>query len=111
MPLPDLTPAGLQAVLERQKWVFAKTAAKRNPHWYTLRKTWENDALFVAAVACIRKYGRPVPFPMPRNKYTRDYLQLDLGEWYYWEMGDPDPQKNTILINRKRLDGTVPDNP
>lgn len=78
------------------KWIFAKTMP-HNPHWYTLRKNW-NDDKFIAAVLFIRENGY-------REKYGKSYYTvLDMNGMKYWTMGAPIWYKNgkpcTILINR-----------
>lgn len=73
-----------------------------NPHWYTLRKTWADDAAFVEAVEWMRAYGYPEIFE------GRKYTMYNLNGHKYWTMGAPIWYKNgnpcTILINRKPLD-------
>lgn len=96
----------LAELLEGAKWVFAKTMPE-NPHWYTLRKTWANDADFVWAVEQIRLRGY-------RSKFKGTwYIQLDVNDHFYWTMGWPIGSMDwgwerlnkagTILINRKPL--------
>jgi len=85
--------------LAAQEWIFAKTMPT-NPHEYTLRKLWRKDEDFVRAVTCIRESGYVAMFR------GRPYLQLDLGEHFYWTMGAP--IEKTILINRKRLAPPAP---
>jgi hypothetical protein len=89
------------ALLNAQKWVFAKTMPE-NPHEYTVRKNWENDDDFVFVVKYIRANG--YPFKFGKSIYT----QLDVGEHFYWTMGaainTPDGKPYTIILNRKRLD-------
>lgn len=83
--------ARLIALLQTASFRFAKTMP-RHPHWYTLRKTWESDADFVACVVLIRARG------VVRRFKGRPYTQLDLGGLTYWTMGDT--LDNTTLINR-----------
>jgi hypothetical protein len=79
------------ATLEVQTWTFARTMPK-NPHEYTLRKTWTGDLPFEAVVQFIRDHGY-------RRRYGRRwYVCLDVGQHRYWTMGAPLPA--TILINR-----------
>lgn len=73
---------------------FAKTMPE-NPHWYTLRKTWDNDDEFVEIVELIRRYGYTELY------HGRPYTMLNLNGMKYWTMGAPIPA--TILINRKHL--------
>lgn len=95
-------------LLHGHPWVFAKTMA-HNPHWYTLRKHWD-DAEFVFAVETLRRYGY-------RHRYDgRWYVQLDVNDHFYWTMGNPIGTldwgwerlnaRGTTLINRKPLAGT-----
>ena len=92
------TETDIQALLEAHPWTFARTMPK-NPHEYTLRKTWEHDQEFVQVVLYIRTHGKVEWWP---DAYSgRAYVYLDLGGWHYWTMGDPVAQ--TILINRKKL--------
>lgn len=99
----------LAELLESAQWTFAKTMP-RNPHWYTLRRTWARDEDFVFAVDLIRLLGQ-------RRKFQRHwYTQLDLGDHTYWTMGWPVGsldwgwarlnKAGTILINRKPLKNT-----
>jgi len=81
----------LQEALEAHDYRFAKTLA-HNPHYYTLRKHWD-DAEFDAAVIALRKHGIDELF------YNTSYVTFYAGEWKYWTMGSPVDE--TILINRK----------
>ena len=72
----------------------AKTMPE-NPHAYTLRRTWNNDADFVFCVQFIRSAGYKARF----GRY--DFPQLDCGEFFYWTMYDE--IENTQLFNRKPL--------
>lgn len=81
------------ALLEAHDWIFAKTMPD-NPHEYTLRKRWEDQAAFDRAVLGIRLLGYQTKFR------GRSYTQLDVNDHYYWTMGAPVPA--TILINRKK---------
>lgn len=83
----------LQYRVETHEFQFAKTM-KENPHWYTLRKTWD-DAEFDSFVLDIRRYGEIRYF----GRWP--YVHLDLGSWTYWTMGYPVEQ--TTLVNRKRI--------
>ena len=100
-PLSDEDRERLTQLLSAQEWIFARTMAY-NPHWYTLRRNWQNDADFIWAVQMIRKHGQVEPFR------GRPYIVLYLGDYKYWTMGCPihpdpffDSRRNTILINRK----------
>lgn len=80
---------------------FAKTMPE-NPHWYTLRKTWADDAAFVRAVEHMREVGYEEIYE------GRRYTMFNLNGWKYWTMGAPintrDGKPYTILINKKQLD-------
>lgn len=81
--------------LLKAKWIFAKTMP-RHPHWYTLRKTWDNEE-FVETVMTIREMGYDRPF------YSRLYRVLNMNGMRYWTMGNPidiDGRWETTLINR-----------
>jgi hypothetical protein len=84
-------------LVEKAKWVFAKTMP-HNPHWYTLRKGWDNDEDFVKLVLFIREYGY--------EEYYGGwpYTCLNINNMKYWTMGDTIP--GTRLINRKIISGS-----
>ncbi len=106
---PPISPADFEQVarlLHEQQWIFAKTMA-HNPHHYTLRRNWTNDADFVWTVETIRRHGY-------RQKYGKAwYTVLDVNDHFYWTMGWPVGsldwgwerlnKAGTILINRKPL--------
>lgn len=79
---------------------FAKTMPE-NPHWYTLRKTWADDAGFCEAVKFIREYGYTEVYK------KRPYKMFNLNGFKYWTMGAPIDKPNgtpcTILINRAKI--------
>lgn len=87
----------LERVFSQEKWVFAKTMPE-HPHYYTLRKSWQNDDDFISAVMMIRKYGYKEKFK------NRDYVMLNINEDKYWTMGAP--IKDTILINKTAIHPT-----
>jgi hypothetical protein len=78
--------------LAQGRWIFAKTMPA-NPHEYTLRREWADDALFLAVAQYIRDHGYPTRFQ------GRPYTQLDVNAHTYWTM--PGPLLRTLLINRK----------
>ena len=90
LPVPCLDE--LAGHLLPQQWIFAKTMP-HNPHWYTLRKHWPDDAAFVQVVQAIRDHG------FTERYQGRNYQMLALNGMKYWTMGAPLNQ--TILINRK----------
>jgi hypothetical protein len=77
-----------------KRWIFAKTMPQ-NPHWYTLRREWNDDIFFDRAVKAIRKIGR--------NEFWhgRKFTTANVNGMKYWTMGAPIPA--TILINRKYI--------
>ncbi len=96
----SLTSEEVAQAIKEHAWIYAKTMPQ-NPHEYTLRKQWGDDALFDAVVTHIREHGYETVYQ------GRKYIQLDVGEFFYWTMGSP--LKDTILINRKRLTGYTPE--
>ncbi|HUV66266.1 MAG TPA: hypothetical protein VMW24_20410, partial [Sedimentisphaerales bacterium] len=91
--------------LEAHEYQFAKTMPQI-PHWYTLRKKWEDGKVFEEVVQAIRDLGEIRPWPAPPKKARYRHTYFDAGEWSYWSMGAP--LEKTILINRaKRYDPTT----
>lgn len=88
-------------LLENAHFTFARSMPK-NPHFYTLRKTWEHDDDFVKAVQIIRSCGYVTIF------WKKPYITFDLGDYTYWTMGNPinptEDSGGTTLINRKVKD-------
>jgi len=93
-----MTKEKLQQILEAAKYRYAYTMRSWCPHWYTLRKTWDDDKLFEECVQAIRDLGEVRPWPEGKPKYWHTYF--DAGEWSYWSMGAP--LGETTLINRAR---------
>lgn len=87
----DLTPETVSEALINHSYHFAKTMPQ-NPHWYTLRRGWNDDALFDAVVTFMRENSTTEYFI--RKPFQMFYLK----EYKYWTMGCPIP--DTILINR-----------
>lgn len=88
-----------ELLLALSEWTFAKTMPW-HPHWYTLRKNWEDDNLFVRVVEFIRKHGTVEQWG--KTKYT----YYTFAGFKYWTMGCPlhnCPQTGTILINKARV--------
>jgi hypothetical protein len=95
-----MTREELTRYLESATYRFAKTMPQ-NPHWYTLRKEWPDEAVFEAVVEAIRHYGEK------RAWQTRKFVYFDAGKYMYWTMGAP--LSATILINRaERASPTTP---
>lgn len=79
-------------LLESKQWKFAKTAAAKNPHWYTLKGNWGNDSEFLEMVKYIRKNGITEWF------WSLKYTCLHYNGWKYWTMHTIDEE--VILINK-----------
>jgi hypothetical protein len=84
----------ISELLFHQHWVFAKTMPK-HPHWYTLRKNWNNDSDFDKVVDFIRQNGRIEYF------LGKPYTVLDIEDMKYWTMGAA--VIDTILINKAKI--------
>lgn len=69
-------------MLEAQRWIFAKTRAKINPHHYTLKREWDDPDAFDWAVQFIADHGYKKWFG------RRPYLQLNVNERFYWAMSE-----------------------
>jgi hypothetical protein len=84
--------------VESIKWKFATTYAEKSPHWYTV-SDWNPDKRdqFEQLVSYIRKYGYNRPY------FGHPFICLDIGDNYYWAMGDPTAE--TDLINRAVISG------
>lgn len=87
-----MSPKEIVSVLNDHQWKFAKTAKYSNPHWYTLRETWQDDPLFDVIVQSIRDHSHTEYF------WRKPYQILLYKGWKYWSMGAPIDE--TILINR-----------
>ena len=86
-------------LLELASFRFAKTMPD-NPHFYTVRDTWEDDDLFTYCATVIQREGTVTPYRNPKYRSTTHYRQLPLDGYSYWTMGWPPEQ--TTVINRKR---------
>lgn len=95
--LPPSLPALRDFAGRMEVNVFRQAKSKRNPHAYTLLKTWSDRAAFYESVRFIRQHGFQEVFPPTRWGTT--YTLLHANGWKYWSMGAP--VKDTILINRK----------
>jgi hypothetical protein len=87
--------AHLQALLEAATYVFASTMPE-NPHWYTHRRTWADDAAFEWCVLAIRIVGDKEKF---QGNHYICFNHPRIGK--VWSMGWHPAA--TILINRKPL--------
>ena len=79
-------------ILESKAYRFAKTMPEI-PHFYTLKREWDNLKEFEKAVSYIRKNGQKELW-----KDGEHYTYLYVNGWKYWTMGSP--VSETILINR-----------
>ncbi|MEC9208988.1 MAG: hypothetical protein VX762_01015 [Bacteroidota bacterium] len=79
-------------LLESKEYRFAKTMLDI-PHYYTLKKEWDNPIEFENTVLYIRKHGMKELW-----KDGQYYIYLYANGWKYWSMGSP--VSETILINR-----------
>jgi hypothetical protein len=82
------------AALENAAWTFARTMPQ-TPHFYTLRKAWNQPVGFEDVVLYIREHG------VRRRFGNTTYVYLDHGDWQYWTMGAH--LAATILINRAKI--------
>lgn len=94
-PMPFDLFQSVAATLTARKYTYARTMP-HCPHWYTLRKHWEDDGEFVRVVEAMRRYGY-------QERYgQRTFTRFDVNEFKYWTMGDP--IETTILINRAYIE-------
>lgn len=84
----------MRRLLTVHPWIFAKTAAKTNPHHYTLRSDWDKKD-FEWVIETLRANGYTERF------WGKDYTMFSADGFKYWTMGAP--VFETILINRKPL--------
>jgi len=91
-----MTPEELTAELERHPYRFA-TSMPDIPHFYTLRKNWDDDRRFIEVVLAIRAMGVSREW---RDLKAKPYWEA--SGWRYWTMGDP--VETTTLINRERIE-------
>jgi len=84
----------LGEVLLSRRWIYAKTMPQ-NPHWYTLRREWNDDALFDKTVQAMRKIG------YKKLWHGKPFTMTNVNGMTYWTMGAP--ISATILINRKYI--------
>jgi hypothetical protein len=92
MTVHETDAARLAALLEQQRWRYARTLYWI-PHWYSLAKTWSDPTAFAWAVQTIWALG------VPRTFGKKEYRYFDAGEWMYWTMTPAED----VLINRARL--------
>lgn len=89
------------ALLLQHPWRFAKTMP-HNPHWYTLRKEWQ-DSEFDRVVKTMRRHGYIELYG------GRKYTMFNVNDMKYWTMGAP--LAATILVNRKVISLPAPYDP
>ena len=92
------THQGVGELLEQQRYKFAKTMPW-NPHFYTLKATWQDPAVYKAVIAWILENGELRRWG--KQGTVRRYF--DHGEWRYWPM-TTDPNES-ILLNRAKIEG------
>lgn len=104
--------AGLWARLDRllfadAQWRRARTMPD-NPHSYTLRRTWKNDADFVWVVQMIRAIGDREKFPPAPGGRWYDVLNRHGRKvWVMgWPVNYPNGRPWTILLNKKPVEPT-----
>jgi hypothetical protein len=93
----------VRELLEGNQWTFAKTMAD-NPHWYTIRDTWQAWEEFYACCLFIRTEGKVEWWPCPVTGFP--FVYLDLNGFHYWTLGYPlkgHRSGPTYVINRKPL--------
>lgn len=90
--MEPLTAEQATQALATARWTWAKTYSKTAPHYYTLRKHWQ-DADFERVVAAIYQYGQVRYW---RGRPFRYFIPGDGNR--YWTMGEP--VKQTGGINR-----------
>ena len=90
-------------LLDQQQYVYAKTMPWC-PHYYTLKKTWDDGNQYRDVIAWILENGEKRRWG--KRGTIRRYF--DHGEWRYWPMTtNPDA---SILLNRAKIatDTSVP---
>ncbi len=85
-------PADLAASLEAAPYRYASTMGGL-PHYYTLRREWEDPKQFRRTVKAMREHEVVRPF------YSKSQRYLDVNGFQYWTMGAS--HKETTLINRQ----------
>ena len=94
-PKVKITIEDIKKAINQNEWIFAKTIP-HNPHWYSLRKQWNNSIVkFEDLVQYIRENGKVTKF------LNRNYIVSEFGEYKYWTMGSA--LNITILINRTKI--------
>ncbi|MBC5835058.1 hypothetical protein G6N05_11965 [Flavobacterium sp. F372] len=92
----NITLETVKNTLESFVWHFAKTMPK-TPHFYTLRKEFDNHELFLSIVKHIRNFGE-------LNIYQDQmYRRLTIGKFQYWTMACDLEDEDCDLINKCEL--------
>lgn len=94
-------------LLEQQQYVYAKTMPWC-PHYYTLKKTWDDGEQYRAVIAWILENGEKRRWSRKEGTKGTTRRYFDHGEWRYWPMTtNPDA---SILLNRAKIatDTSVP---
>lgn len=92
-----MLPEDVGAILEEQQYKFARTMPWL-PHWYTLKETWDDPALYRDVIAWILCHGELRVWGKKRT--VRRYF--DYRQYRYWAMTtDPD---ESILLNRAKIE-------
>jgi hypothetical protein len=79
---------------------FRQAKSKRNPHAYTLRRTWADPVAFEWCVDFVTRFGAMDHFPPIASGWV--YTVLHANGWKYWSMGEG--ARSAELINRKPAD-------
>lgn len=84
----------INKLIQNNRWVFAKTYAKKAPHEYLVKGklSLDHQRLFEEFTQYIRDHGYTVLF------WGKPFVCFDVGEHRYWTMGAP--VKETIILNR-----------
>lgn len=93
--------ARLARLLSEQQWVVASTMPE-NPHEYTPRKTWADDAEFEFAVRAIRRYGHREKY-IPPGAVKAAYTETVFASGSHFVWSGWQPPEITGWINRKPL--------
>ena len=84
------------AILDRQKWTFAKRYAKLCPHWWTNKHKWDDPKDYEKVVECILENGDP-----DRWRKCPERMYLRPGDGYeYWVMVGWKDRHESYILNR-----------
>lgn len=92
----NLTDEFISETLKKCNWIFAKTAIN-NPHFYSIRKDFDDRILFLSLVKHIRYFGKDEIFQGVL------YRVFYVGGYMYWSMPEDLTNENCDLINRKLI--------